>query len=87
MICSSDKDCSRRLPTETLRRGSLNATAVLRSEKLGVATGGGFYPDVQLGLYSFTSGTGKATLTSDEDAGVLSAALAECNYTVAANGA
>lgn len=65
---------------------SLNGISVLRTEKLGVTTAGAYYPDVQLGLYTF-SGSGSLSLANDENAGgtITSNALSG-PYTVAANG-
>jgi len=48
---------------------SLGGISVVRSQKLDVNTLGAYYPDVQVGLFNFTSSTGKLTLASDENAG------------------
>ena len=65
---------------------SLNAISVLRSQKLDVTTGGVYYPDVQLALYTF-SGAGKVSVTGDENAGgTVTTTSLSGTYTVAANG-
>jgi hypothetical protein len=65
---------------------SLNGTSVMRSQKLDVTTAGLYYPDAQLGLFTF-NGVGKITLTGDEDAGgTVSSTSLSGTYTVAANG-
>jgi len=77
---------------QTVANGNFNATSlsgisVLRSEKLGTNAVGGFYPDVQLGLLSGNSSTGKVTLTNDENAGsTVASNTLSGSYTVAPNG-
>ena len=76
---------------QTIASGNFNAASlsgisVLRAEKLGIAASGAYYPDAQLGLYTF-SGSGAATLAGDENAGgAISSTSLTGSYTVAANG-
>jgi hypothetical protein len=72
-------------PSGSFNAASLSGISVVRTEKLGVTTGGLYFPDAQVGLYTFTSG--KLSLASDENAGgtVTSDSLAG-SYTVASNG-
>ena len=65
---------------------SLNATSVLREQRLTLNSANVFVPDVQLGLVTFT-GAGKLTLTSDENnGGVITSDSDAGSYTVATNG-
>jgi hypothetical protein len=65
---------------------SLNATTVVRMQRLTPNAAGTVLPDVQVGLLSFT-GAGRLSLTSDEDnGGVVSSDTYGGAYTVASNG-
>jgi hypothetical protein len=72
--------------TGNFNAASLSGISVVRTEKLGVTNAGAYYPDAQVGLYTF-NGTGKVSLASDENAGgtITSDALAG-TYSVAVNG-
>jgi Putative Ig domain len=76
---------------QTIANGSfnataLNATSVVRTERLTLNAANALVPDVQLGLITFT-GTSRLTLTSDEDnGGVITSDSLGGSYTVAANG-
>jgi hypothetical protein len=65
---------------------SLSGVSVARFEGLGKTAAGAFFPDVQVGLFTF-SGAGKLSLASDEDAGgVITSDVPAGSYSVAANG-
>ncbi len=65
---------------------SLNATSVYRLDREALATTGSFYPDAQVGLYTF-NGAGKLTLAADENAGGVASSLGGTGtYTIAGNG-
>jgi hypothetical protein len=65
---------------------SLSGISVVRFESLGKTAAGTFYPDVQVGLFTF-NGTGKLGLSSDENAGgAVTSDAPTGSYSVAANG-
>ncbi len=65
---------------------SLNGTAVVRTEALDATLAGTIYPDVRVGIYTFT-GAGTVRLAGDENAGGAPTTLAlSGSYSVAANG-
>jgi hypothetical protein len=72
--------------TGNFNAASLSGISVVRTEKLDTTAAGAYYPDAQVGLYTF-NGAGRVSLASDENAGgvVTSNALAG-TYTVAVNG-
>jgi len=70
----------------TFSATSLNATSVLREQRLTANASGVLVPDVQLGLFTPT-GTGKLTLATDENnGGIATSDSYGGSYTVATNG-
>jgi hypothetical protein len=74
------------ITTGSFNAASLSGISVVRAEKLGVSNTGAYYPDAQVGLYTF-NGSGKISLASDENAGgVITSDTLAGTYAVAANG-
>ncbi len=67
--------------------GSFSGISVVHTEKLGVTSGGAFFPDAQLGLYTFTgSGSSRPRQRRERRPGVITTDALSGPYTVAANG-
>jgi len=65
---------------------SLSGTSVYREEKVDLTKAGTYYPDAQLGLYTF-NGAGKVTASGDENAGGTATTVSLAGtYTVSSNG-